>query len=103
MMRSRYRTVNKKKIALERIEELFRQADEFFNEDPALINRCVERARIIAMRHRVKIPRDLRMRYCRRCHSYLVPGVNMRVRIQRGKVIVTCAECGYQRRYLVVE
>jgi ribonuclease P protein subunit RPR2 len=103
MMGSKYRTVNRKKIAQERIAELFKKAEEFFTEDPSLSNRCVKRARIIAMRYRVRIPREMRMQYCRRCYSFLVPGVNMRVRIQRGKVIVTCTECGYQRRYQVVE
>ena len=34
--------------------------------------------------------------------AYLVPGVNMRVRVHGGKVVVTCLACGHQRRYRVV-
>jgi ribonuclease P protein subunit RPR2 len=101
-MGMKYRDANRKKIARERIEVLFNRAAEFFPEDPEHAGRCVELARRIAMRQRVRIPRALRRRYCRRCHAYLVPGVNMRVRVHNGRVVVTCMHCGHQMRYPVV-
>ncbi|NYT06648.1 MAG: ribonuclease P [Methanomicrobiales archaeon] len=92
-----------RKIARERIAILFARAREFFDEDPAVSRRCVALARRIAMRQRVRIDRVFRRQFCRHCHAFLVPGRNMRVRIHRGKVIVTCRECGRQMRYPLEE
>jgi ribonuclease P protein subunit RPR2 len=88
-----------RRIARERIGILFTHAGEFFPAYPERSNRCVALARRIAMRHRVRIPRHLRRRYCRRCGAFLVPGVNLRVRIRRGTVVATCLRCRRQRRY----
>jgi ribonuclease P protein subunit RPR2 len=87
-----------KKIARERIEVLFCRAREFFFEDPRISDRCVALARHISMRHRVRIDRLLRKQFCRHCYRFLVPGQNVRVRITRGKVIMTCLSCGRQMR-----
>ncbi|MBN1194961.1 MAG: ribonuclease P [Methanomicrobiaceae archaeon] len=91
-----------KRIARERIEALFHNAGVFFRENPALSDRYVALARRISMRQRIPIPRILRRQYCRRCYGYLVPGINLRVRVHNGHVIATCLRCGYQRRYRVV-
>ncbi|MBS1194598.1 MAG: ribonuclease subunit [Methanomicrobia archaeon] len=88
-----------RKIARERIVILFARAEQFFPSYGEGSDRCVALARRIAMRHRVRIPRHLRRRYCRRCGAFLVPGVNLRVRIRRGKVVATCLRCRRQRRY----
>ncbi|MDK2974773.1 MAG: ribonuclease protein subunit [Methanofollis sp.] len=90
-------------IAEERITRLFALADETFRTDPARSNRYVALARRIGMRQRVRIPAELRFRFCRRCLAYLVPGASARVRVQHGKVIVTCLVCGHQKRYPVVK
>jgi ribonuclease P protein subunit RPR2 len=87
-----------KKIAKERISVLFCRAGEFFLEDPRMSDRCVELARKISMRHRVRIDRPQKKQFCRHCYRFLVPGKNVRVRIARGKVIMTCLSCGRQMR-----
>ncbi len=91
------------RIARERIQILFRNAEEVFPADPCLSDRYVQLARRIAMRHRIRIPLDLRRRYCRSCESFMVPGITARVRIHRRKVVVTCLRCGKQRRYSLVK
>jgi ribonuclease P protein subunit RPR2 len=91
-----------RRIARERIEILFAQAERFSRSYGEGSDRCVALARRIAMRYRVRIPHHLRWRYCRRCGAFLVPGVNLRVRIHRGKVVVTCLSCRRQKRYRVV-
>ena len=70
-----------KQIAAERINELFRQADIRFKSNPALSDRYVEIARKIAMKYKVRIPRELKRRFCKHCHKYIVPGANCRVRL----------------------
>jgi ribonuclease P protein subunit RPR2 len=92
-MRSRQR-----RIALERIDILFSFAQKMYRDSPELSHRYVDLARRIAMRTRTKMPREYRMRFCRKCKSFLVPGVNCRHRIRQRRephVAVTCFECGY--------
>ena len=90
-----------RRLARERISILFARAAEFYPANPEWSNRCVELARRIGMRHRIRMDRPLKRRFCRRCSAYLVPGSNARVRIQRGRVIITCLACGHRSRYPV--
>ncbi len=90
-----------RRLARERIAILFVRAAEFYPENPAWSNRCVVLARKIGMRHRVRIERPLKRRFCRRCSIYLVPGSNARIRIHRGRVVVTCLACGHRSHYPV--
>ena len=100
-MKERSRTPSTKQIARERIAVLFGQAEKAFAEDPGRSARYVALARRIAMRQRVRIPREFRRRFCHHCYAFLVPGVNMRVRVHRGKVVVTCHACKRSMRYRV--
>jgi ribonuclease P protein subunit RPR2 len=90
-----------RKIARERIAILFDCADAVYHEDPALSDLYVLRARTISMKQRVRIDRELRRRYCHRCHAFLVPGSNLITRVHRGKVIATCNACGNHMRYII--
>ncbi|HOL42445.1 MAG TPA: ribonuclease P protein component 4, partial [Methanospirillum sp.] len=89
---------DRKHIAMERISILFSQAESFFSWNQEYSHLCVKRARMIAMKERIRIPPLLARRYCRRCNAYLVPGTTGRVRIYRGRVIITCLTCGWHRR-----
>ena len=102
-MKERSKTPKTKKIARERIARLFELARGQFAEHPELSNRYVAIARKIAMRQRVRIDRELRRQFCRRCSSFLVPGKTSRVRVHGGMVVVTCLVCKSRRRYPVAE
>ncbi len=82
-----------KKIAEERIKILFQQAQENFSKNKSLANRYVTLARKIAMKVKVRIPLELKRRYCKHCYKYLMPGVNARIRTRIGKVVISCLEC----------
>jgi ribonuclease P protein subunit RPR2 len=101
-MKERSRNPVTKKIAPERIAILFEQAQRAFSAHPERSNRYVEIARRIAMRQRIRIDREFRRQYCHHCYSYLVPGKNMRVRVHRGYVVVTCHACNKKTRFRVV-
>ncbi|MDD1694599.1 MAG: ribonuclease P [Methanoregula sp.] len=101
-MKEKSRNQATKKIARERISVLFEQARQAFTGHPDRSNRYVELARKIAMRQRVRIDRELRRQYCHHCYAFLVPGSNMRVRVHRGNVVVTCDSCNKKTRYRVV-
>ncbi|MBX0324659.1 ribonuclease P [Halomicroarcula sp. F13] len=86
-------------IARERIDRLQSMAREAVREgrdDRA--REYVRRARRIAERHRLRLPRAFERSICRSCDTFLVPGRNARVRTQSGHVVVTC-ECGSHARY----
>ncbi|MDD1702316.1 MAG: ribonuclease P [Methanoregula sp.] len=100
-MKDKNRSSSIKPLARERIAVLFTQAETAFRENPEFSNRYVELARNISMRQRVRIDREYRRRYCHHCYRYLVPGANMRVRVHRGWVAVTCRECKKTTRYRV--
>ena len=99
-----------RKISLERIKELFKQAGEVFregkagNDGRALAKRYVTLARKIAMKYKISIPSKLKRQFCKKCNSFLIPSINARVRLNKGKVVYLCLECkhigrvGYRKK-----
>ena len=90
-----------REIAEERIRELFRQADMMFSRNKALADKYVGLARKIAMKYKVKIPGQLKRKFCKHCYCYLKPGKNCRVRIAKGRVIYYCLECKRFMRFVI--
>ncbi|MFH1445609.1 MAG: ribonuclease P protein component 4 [Nanoarchaeota archaeon] len=90
-----------KKIVKERIEKLFKQAENQFQEHPERSHRYVEMARKISMRYNTSIPKTLKRKFCKKCYKFLVPGKNSRTRTssKQQAVIVNCLECGKVTRY----
>jgi len=93
-----------RRIARQRIQTLFRLANEAFDEDPLLAQRYVDLARRIAMGARVRLPKEYRRQVCRHCKSFILPGVSSRVRIRQKRephVVITCLSCGKRMRILL--
>lgn len=90
-----------KKIGLERIEILFKNAERRFKLNPVLANRYIYLARKIAMKYRIRIPKHLKRKFCKKCYKYLLPGVNCRIRTKKEQqvVIIKCLECNAIMRY----
>ncbi len=90
-----------KRIAKERINILMKKAEEFALKKPQYSRRYVQMALKIAMRYNLSIPDEFRKRFCRKCHSFLVPGSNSTVRTSsRQKAVITkCLNCGHVMRY----
>lgn len=86
-----------REIAERRIRKLLELAEKTKLENYELAKRYVELARKIAMKYRVKIPKELRT-FCRKCH-YPYRHDRVRVRVRKRRVIVTCLNCGYVRRF----
>jgi ribonuclease P protein subunit RPR2 len=90
-----------KRIALKRVHTLFGLAKETIHEDPELAQRYVQIARKIAMRTKLRLPKEYRSLICRHCKSFILPGVNCRVRIQQRRephMVITCLNCGKHTR-----
>ena len=91
-----------KQIALLRIHTLFSLAKEVIHEDPELAQRYIQIARKIAMRTRLRIPKEYRGLICRKCKSFILPGVNCRIRIKQKReshMVLTCLNCGGHTRF----
>lgn len=85
------------KIARERVEYLIRRAIEWKGRDYELARRYVELAKKIAMRYRVRIPKELKSTYCKKC-LYPYTSEKLRVRVKKGRVVVKCLNCGFEKR-----
>jgi len=86
-----------KQIALQRVHILFSLAKKTIHDDPYLAQRYVKIARRIAMKTRLRLPKEYRRLVCRKCKNFIMPGVNCRVRIQKTRsphIVVTCFNCG---------
>lgn len=83
--------------AEEHIRGLMLLAFERRNEEVS--KRYVALALRIAQKYKVRIPREFRSRFCKKCHSVLVPGENLRVRLSKHKVVYTCLKCGRTQRF----
>ena len=82
-----------KRIAKERVEILFEQAEKAFPLKPERANRYVALARKIAMKVNLSMPKKYKRRFCKHCYAYLQPSVNSTQRTREGKLVIYCKEC----------
>jgi len=86
-------------LAKERIERLFKLAEtEALDNNFDRANRYVKLARKIGMRYNVRCPRKYKRRFCKHCFSYILPDINSRVRIRKGKIVIYCNNCNKYTR-----
>lgn len=99
-MPKRRHKAHERRIALERMETLFRLAEkEALRRKEGRAKRYVELARRIGMRYNVRVPRAFKRTFCKACGAFLVPSVTARVRVGGGRVAVTCTACGTVQRH----
>jgi len=87
-------------IAKERIQILFDLAEKEFRKNPERSRRYVELARKIGLRYNVRLPKELKKKFCKECNSLLLPGKSCTMRVV-GKRILTikCSNCNKIYRY----
>ena len=93
-----------RKIALERMGILLNNAIKNSREDPKLSQRQALLAKKISTKHRIRMPYDLRILYCKKCKSFIAPGVNSKIRLGRTSVKsirITCNFCGHTYRKII--
>ncbi|MEE9237257.1 MAG: hypothetical protein V3U52_05660 [Thermoplasmata archaeon] len=99
-----------RRIARERMEILFRQAEREAIRGArsrgarsrgtrSRATRYAQLARRIGMRYNVPLTPAFRRLLCRSCGSYMDPGSNASVRLRRSRVIITCRTCGRIYRF----
>jgi len=95
-----------KKIALERMHILIENAISNAKTNPKLSQRQASLARKISTRHKVKMPYVIRMVFCKKCKSFIAPGVNSKIRVGRStikSIRITCNFCGHTYRKVIAQ
>ncbi len=93
-----------RKIALERIQILIFNAISNAKTNPELSQRQAQIARRICTRHNIRIPYDLRIIFCKKCKSFIAPGINSKIRLGRASVKsirISCNLCGHIYRKII--
>lgn len=86
-----------RKIAFERLKRLLKLAEEVSKSERKLARRYVEIAFRLKMKHKLKIPRRYRLRFCRKCFTFWT-SETLRVRIKKDRIEYICLVCGFRRR-----
>ena len=84
---------NIKEKAKKRINRLFDLAEK----DPKMGSRYIGIARKIAMRLNLKIPKELKRKYCHHCLSYFT-SKNSRIRVKNNMRVTYCTKCKHYNR-----
>ncbi|MBU1203521.1 MAG: hypothetical protein KKG60_00445 [Nanoarchaeota archaeon] len=93
-----------KQEALTRVRKLFSEAWERAKEGEfGLADRYVKLAREMAMRVNLRLPSELKRKFCKHCYCYLIPGKNCRVRIAKKRVIYYCEKCRKFARFGILK
>jgi ribonuclease P protein subunit RPR2 len=87
------------RTARERVDDLFGLANlEGTRGAYQLADRYVRLARRVGTRHNVRIPREYRELYCRKCSAFWSEGRTVRTRLRGPHRVRTCLVCGATRR-----
>jgi len=94
-MNKKYRKfgLKNRKDIIRLIESYFSEAKKSFKTNKKQANDFVRKARRLSMKFKIKLKPELKRRFCKNCYSFLMPGINVRIRTREGKIIYYCLEC----------
>jgi ribonuclease P protein subunit RPR2 len=97
---------DKKKIALERMHILIKNAISNSSSNPKLAQRQALLVKKISNKHRIPIPYEIKISFCKKCKKFIAPGINSRIRLGRSSVKsirITCNFCGHIYRKVIAQ
>ncbi|MEM5815344.1 MAG: ribonuclease P [Candidatus Aenigmatarchaeota archaeon] len=68
-----------RRIAKERIEILLELAEKEAKKNPERSRRYVELARTIGKRYNVRLKKEQKKKFCKKCNTILIPGYTMKI------------------------
>jgi len=89
---------------MERMQILIDSAITNARTDPKLSQRQASIARRISTKYKIRMPYYLRMVFCKKCKSFISPGINSRIRLGRASVKsirISCNLCGHTYRKII--
>ena len=93
-----------RKIIMERMQILIENAISNAKTNPKLSQRQALLARRISSRYKIRMPYHLRMVFCKKCKSFIAPGINSRIRLGRvsiKSIRISCNLCGHTYRKIL--
>jgi ribonuclease P protein subunit RPR2 len=72
--------------------------------DPELSQNQASIARRISTKYKIRMPYHLRMVFCKKCKSFIAPGIDSRIRLGRTSVKsirISCNLCGHTYRKII--
>ena len=93
-----------KTIALERMHILINNAISNARSDPNLAQRQALIAKKISTKYRIPLPYELKITFCKKCKSFIAPGITSKIRLGRSTVKsirITCGFCGHTYRKVI--
>ena len=89
---------------MERMQILIDSAINNARTDPELSKRQASIARRISTKYKIRMPYHLRIVFCKKCKSFIAPGLNSRIRLGRTSVKsirISCNLCGHTYRKII--
>ena len=89
---------------MERMQILIDSAISNARTDPDLSQRHASLARRISTKYKIRMPYHLRMVFCKKCKSFIAPGINSRIRLGRTSIKsirISCNLCGHTYRKII--
>ena len=89
---------------MERMQILIDNAISNARINPELSQRQASIARRISTKYKIRMPYHLRMVFCKKCKSFIAPGINSRIRLGRASVKsirISCHLCGHTYRKII--
>ncbi len=89
---------------MERMQILIDSAISNARTDPDLSQRYASLARRISTKYKIRMTYHLRMVFCKKCKSFIAPGINSRIRLGRTSVKsirISCNLCGHTYRKII--
>ena len=89
---------------MERMQILIDNAISNARKHPELSQRQASIARRISTKYKIRMPYHLRMVFCKKCKSFIAPGINSRIRLGGASVKsirISCNLCGHTYRKII--
>ena len=89
---------------MERMQILIDNAISNARVNPELSQRQASIARRISTKYKIRMPYNLRMVFCKKCKSFIAPGINSRIRLGRTSIKsirISCNYCGHTYRKII--
>ncbi len=90
-----------KKLVQDRMRELIELSiSKWKGGDKKLAVRYISIVKKYAEKNKVKIPKEVKLKFCRKCLVPWIPNETVKIRLSRRGhyLIYTCLNCGYKRR-----
>lgn len=89
------------RIAIERIRILLDLAKKEFKNHPERSKKYVKLARKIGKRYNVRLTKEQKKSFCKKCNQLLIPGETSEIITDSGKKVINikCLNCSYIYKY----